>query len=372
MRSGVLTVIIGLLSSLAAQVALGRPMDPALSRLVLDAGCASAATPSGCLPDRAAYHKLVSQWGFALAPHSVHGARTTGLLGFDVSVLAAYTGIDSNADYWRRGTEGTGALGAAPQNTRPDSWLQLYSLELRKGFGFGIEAGGNVGVMPHTSLLSWGADLRVALLEGMRHGPYRYLPDTSLGVGWREATGLGELALRTLAFDARISRQLSGTGGYVITPWLGYQWLRIDADSTPVDLSPGLDAVAECGFVGTNVPGSAFAASPDPGSPPAAPASGAPVGVLDGAPLCSGSAADFGNDVGFGEVDVLRQRLLLGVSYRRELLQIGAELITDLLRPDAAQSDPAVAQALRCDGSGQNCRPSDRQWTLVLALGASF
>jgi hypothetical protein len=95
--------------------------------------------------------------------------------------------------------------------------------------------------------------------------------------------------------------------------------------------------------------------------------------VFDGAPLCSsGSAADFGNDIGFGEVDVLRQRLLVGVSYRRELLQIGAELITDLLRPDAAQSDPAVAQALRCDEAGQSCRPSARQWTWVLALGAAF
>lgn len=337
-------------------------MDPELSRLVVDPGCASGAAAT-CLPDRAAYHKLVSQWGFAIAPQAVHEARTTGLAGFNISLLGAFTGIDSSADYWRRGTRGD-AAGAEPS---PSSFLQLYSLQVRKGFGFGIEAAGSVGVMPETRLVSFGADLRVALLEGMRHGVWRYLPDTSLGLGVREATGLGELALGTLSLDARVSRRLVAPGGYIITPWLGYQWLSIDARSSLVDLTPGIDPLDTCGFVGTNVPGG--------DRTEAEPLTGAGPSTFDAAPLCRSGAAsggDFANTVSFGEAEVQRHRVLLGVSYQQELVLLGLELITDLVRPDAAQGDEAVATLLRCDARGEGCRPSPRQWTLALQLGAAF
>jgi hypothetical protein len=361
-RPSVLAVICALLP-MGGAVAQARPMDPELSRLVIDPGCTSGST-AVCLPDRAAYHKLVSQWGFAIAPQAVHEARTTGLGGFNVSLVAAFTAIDGSADYWRRGTQGDAADGGEPS---PSDFLQLYSLQVRKGFGFGIEAAGSVGVMPHTSLVSFGADVRVALLEGMRHGVWRYLPDTSLGVAVREATGLGELALGTLSLDARVSRPFVASGGYIISPWLGYQWLSIDARSSLVDLTPGVAPLSACGFAGTNVPGSDRSE--------AAASTGAPPNVFDGSPLCRNgvdAGNDFANTVSFGDAEVQRHRVLLGVSYRQELLVLGAELITDLLRPDAAQGDAAVAALLRCDASGADCRPSPRQWTLAMQLGAAF
>ena len=85
-----------------------------------------------------------------------------------------------------------------------------------------------------------------------------------------------------------------------------------------------------------------------------------------------GSSADFANSVAFGDAEVLRHRVLLGLSYRRELLRLGAELITDLVHPDDAQSDAGVAKALRCDSSGAECRSSPRQWTLAIQVGAAF
>jgi hypothetical protein len=354
--------------ALLASRAGARPMDPDLSHLVVDPSCTSSADAT-CVADRAGYTKLVSQLGFALAPNSVHPARTNGLAGFDVSLLASLTRIDASADYWRRGTEGQSTAGAAPGNTDPASFLQLYAVELRKGFGFGIEAAASLGVMPDTSLLSWGADVRVALLEGLRYGAFRYLPDTSVGASLRHATGLGELSLSTLALDARLSHPFVFASGFIITPWLGYQWLRISADSELVDLTPGVNALRECGYVGTNSPGSVGI----PETEGAVPASGAPVGTLDGAPLCSGgSGADFASSAAFGEATVLRHRAVLGASYRRELLNVGAQLVTDLVSPDDAQSDEDVARALRCDESGQSCRAAPRQWSLTLQLGASF
>lgn len=353
---------------LAGRTSSARPMDPVLARLVADPSC-QVDTAAVCEPDRAQYTKLVSQLGFALAPNSVHEARTNGLAGFDISLVAALTDIDAAADYWQRGTrggDGTPLVGAG--NSDPSSYLQLYTLEVRKGFGFGIEAAGSLGVMPTTRIVTFGADLRVALLEGLRHGVWRYLPDTSLGAALRQATGLGELSLGTLALEARLSHPFVARSGFVITPWLGYQWLRIEADSEQVDLSPGVNALASCGYVGSNSPGS-FGTAETEG---AAAASGAPAGVLDGSPLCTGSGLDLASSASFGEAVVHRQRVLVGASYRQEVFQVGAQLVTDLIRPDAAQPDDAVARALRCDANGETCGPSPRQWTLLLELGASF
>lgn len=349
-----------------ALLASAGPMDPTLARLVVDPSCQADRAEVACVPDRAAYTKLVSQLGAALAPHAAHGARTTGLAGFDVSLLASLTSIDASADYWQRGTLGRDSAGA--RNDDPERYLQLYSLELRKGFGFGIEAAASLGVMPHTRLLAWGADLRVALLEGMRDGAWRYLPDTSLGASLRQATGLGELGLGTLALEGRLSYPLPSPLGVVVTPWLGYQWLRIAGSSSAVDVTPREGALEACQYVGNGVPGTPGSAE----AMAALPASGAPEGVLDGSPLCRGNGFDLANVAWFGDARVYRHRVLVGASVRRELLRLSAQLETDLLRPDAAQSDAEVSRALRCDVAGENCRPSPRQWTLVLALGASF
>ena len=352
-------------ASAAPGAASARPMDPVLSRLVVDPSCGVAAGVA-CVPDRAKYLQLVNQLGFALAPNAPREARSNGLLGFDASLVASLTSIDSDADYWRLGTRGKAG---SDGNADVAGLLQLYALELRKGFGFGIEAAASAALMPQAGVLVWGADVRVAVLEGLTEGLFRYLPDASVGAGLRRATGLGELGLGTLALDARLSRPWASASGFVLTPWLGYQWLRIDADTSLVDLTPTVGALAECGYVGSNVPGSAGSAE----AAGAAPASGAPSGAFDGSPLCqAGSGADFASSAAFGEAVVHRHRAALGVSYRRELLRLGAEVVTDLVAPDAAQSDEEVARALRCDGGGASCRPSLRQWTLSVALGASF
>ena len=118
---------------------------------------------------------------------------------------------------------------------------------------------------------------RVALLEGLTDGVFRYLPDVSVGAGLRRAAGLGELRLGTLALDARMSRPWASQAGFVLTPWLGYQWLRIDADTSLVDFTPGVSALGECGYAGSNVPGSAAV----PEAAGAVAASGAPAGTFD-------------------------------------------------------------------------------------------
>jgi hypothetical protein len=353
-------------ASLAAQA---EPMDLAIERLVSNAASCLSADGAGrfeptsaqnCQPDQQAFKRLVNQLGFALGPNAMHSARTTGFGGFHLAFEASYTSISSDADYWKRGTQGAvdpSTNRAATSNQSPASVLQQYSLKLRKGFGYGLEFGGVVGFLPQTSLINGGADVRLALLEGFRSGVLGILPDLAVGGGVRTITGTPQLQLTTVGVDVQISKPLVIADSSQLTPWLGYQYLWVFGDSGLVDLTPGTNAQGACNYGGQNVPG-----NPDP-SKTSTDASGNTRTVYDGQQICrGGSPRDFNNNVVFEPVRVHRQRLLFGLHYRYEMLLAGAQLITDLLSPTDANS-------------GQNkadLKDERRQSTVVLELGAMF
>ena len=59
---------------------------------------------SACRPDNVAFKNLVSELGAALAPSTMHGARTVGFGGFVLSLEAAYTSINADgATHAQRG-----------------------------------------------------------------------------------------------------------------------------------------------------------------------------------------------------------------------------------------------------------------------------
>jgi hypothetical protein len=344
-------------------------MDLALERLVENgATCLSAdgagrfepSSAQDCRPDNRAFKRLVSQLGFALAPPAMHSARTTGFGGFNVAFEASYTSLASDADYWKRGTQGAAdpsTKQAATSNQSPASLLQQYSLKLRKGFGYGLEITGVVGFLPQSSLINGGADVRLAVLEGFRTGVLGILPDVAVGGGVRTITGTPELQLTTVGVDVQISKPLVIADSSVLTPWFGYQYVWIFGDSGLIDLTPGTNAQGACNYAGQNVPG-----NPDPGKTHTNP-DGSTSYVYDGQQICrGGSARDFNNNAIFEPVRLHRQRLLFGFNYRYEMLLAGAQLITDMLSPADANS-----ARNKSDLQGQ-----PRQSTFVLELGAMF
>ncbi|HEY0469846.1 MAG TPA: hypothetical protein VGC79_36925 [Polyangiaceae bacterium] len=353
-------------ASLAAQA---DPMDLAIGRLVANGSSCLSADGSGrfeptsaqdCHPDNLAFKRLVNQLGFALGPNAMHAARTTGFGGFNIAFEANYTSIASDADYWKRGTQGApdpSTQQAATSNQNPSSLLSQYSLKLRKGFGYGLEISGVVGFLPKTSLINGGADVRLAVLEGFRTGVLGILPDVAVGGGVRTITGSSDLQLTTVGVDVQISKPLVIADSSVLTPWFGYQYLWIFGDSGLVDLTPGTNAVGACNYGGQNQPG-----NPDPAKTHTN-ADGSVSYVYDGQPICrGGSPRDFNNNTVFEPVRVHRQRLLFGLNYRYEMLLAGAQVITDMLSPADANS-------------GQNktdLKGEPRQSTVVLELGAMF
>lgn len=352
---------------------VGRFNDTPADRAAYNAGTGR----DSCFPNHVAFKQLMAQWGFALAPSAMHSARTTGFGGFHFSLEAMYTKIDKDATYWKLGTQGsrdpTSNKGSIVNNS-PPSLIQMYSVRVRKSFGFGLEIATQVGYVPSSTILSGGADVRMSLLEGFRTGFLGILPDVAVGSGVRTITGIPEFQLTTVGLDVQLSKPLAIASQSVLTPWIGYQYLWIFGDSGLVDLTPATDPVGYCQFTGPNVPGNADPTKTVNGKH-----------QFDGQPVCAGgggsrsSPIDFNNNVVFNNARLERQRGIIGLSYRYEMVALGMQFITDLVDVADAQVGNDTVQMPKGPGKPlQEVTDADamkdvkRQWSLVFEVGAMF
>ncbi len=313
-----------------------------------------------CNPDNAAFINLIAQYGFAFTPTAMHSARTVGYGGFQFSIEANYTTIDNSADYWVEGTQGPdmNATGAASTKGSPAGVLQLYSAKVRKSFGFGLELTGVAGFMPSTSFISTGADIRISLLEGFRSGVGGALPDFAIGGAVRTTMGTPEFHLTVASVDAQLSKPLPVAESSVITPWLGYQYAWTFGDSGVVDFTPATDPLDFCDYTGDAVPG-----TPPTETTPVPPYNGAPV-CKKNAEGVGGNSADFNNNQVFSNARIRRQRGIVGLSFRHEVVNVGFQFIFDLFSPGETQpGDSAEADAMKDMG---------RQYSFVVEGGAQF
>ncbi|MCW5811735.1 MAG: hypothetical protein KIT84_12005 [Labilithrix sp.] len=354
----------------ATRTAAAGDMDPTPERLVIQPPglppgqtCQSiAATPNvavaaglrpqdfACRPNQAAFTNFVSELGFALAPSAFYPARTTGIGGFQVSIEASYTGISADRavevsrgnyqQYWRLGTRGTqdpSSRQFSVANSSPDGIIQVYALKARKGLPLGFELAASIGTISNTSMWIGGGDVRWSVFEGFRTGPLGYLPDVSVGGGLRTVTGTSRFYLTTVGIDARISKPISLQDSSQIIPSIGFQRLIIFGNSNVLDATPNVDAVAQCGHQGLE--------------------------ETTGQPICRNKLAngndnngDYANNFTFNEVRIHRNRGMLALNYRFEMLWLGSQVAFDL--SDPKDENPGVV--------------GKRQWTLSLEAGVHF
>jgi hypothetical protein len=346
-------------------------MDPAPERLVLqppglppgetcqtiaanpEAAVAAGALPNqfGCRPDNVAFRNLVGELGVAIAPSALRPANTEGYGGFTLSFEATFTTLDARGTsiaengartrYWELGTEGRrdpNTRRAPDRNTSPDSLIGVYTFKVRKGLPFGFELTGAGGFLGNTSLGLIGGDVRWSLLEGFRTGALGYLPDVSIGSGVRTLVGSPKLYVTTLGLDAQISKPITLASTARLTPFLGYQRLIVFGDSAIVDATPGVDALAQCGYRGVRDDGSG---QPDCENR-----------LSNGAP----NNGDINNNITFDAVRVHRHRGLVGLTYRYEVIHLGGAFAMDLTRPDA--ENPGLSR--------------QRQFAFSLEAGVAF
>jgi hypothetical protein len=379
-------------SSLATTTSTARAdeLDPSLERFVLTTRCQTTVGGAGnyynpaagfrsCLPDDLSFAKLVAQMGAALAPIPQYASRTTGFGGYKVSIQGAYTTIDKNAPYWKKGTQGPidkSSNQSSVINNSPPSVLQMYSARIAKGLPFGFEVGATFGWLANSGIVAGGGDIRASVLEGFRpYLPLGYLPDVAVGGGVRTITGTSQIKLTIASFDAGLSKPIPIAGTVVLQPHVGYQWLRIFGDSGLIDMTPNTEAVGHCGYSGDNTP-----ASPDP----AKITKSGP--TLDGQPVCRGSSADFNNNVVFNNIRLTRHRINFGFDFRFQMVYFGVNVLTDLVpvakantgtveTPD--KNDPSGQKKLTVNPFEQNPNSNDpdavkSQWTVAVELGAAF
>ena len=126
----------------------------------------------------------------------------------------------------------------------------------------------------------------------------------------------------------------------VITPYIGFQHLIIYGNSAVLDATPNVNALQQCGYQGIQGNG----------------------GTTPGAPNCKNQVGgvpengDFNNNITFNAVQVHRERGFAGVTYRYELLYLGAQFLMDMVPP--SNIDPDLDSTL--------------QWTISLQGGVFF
>jgi hypothetical protein len=246
--------------------------------------------------------------------------------------------------------------------------LQLYALKITKGLPFGFELTGAFSYLAQSSIYTIGADVRWSLFEGFRTGVPAYFPELAVGGGVRTITGTEEFQLTVASADGELSKPIPIAGTVVLTPWVGYQYLRIFGDSNLIDLTPNTDATNYCGYVGQNSP-----ATPDPTKSNSY--NGQP--TFDGQPVCKGgTSADFNNTVVFNSVRLNRHRILAGLELRVQMIKIAGQFMYDVVAPGSATSATVNGSpGGSCPAGETTCNPYDgvkKQMTLAFDIGAVF
>lgn len=172
------------------------------------------------------FNALCTELGMALSAPALLPARTVGPAGFELSF--GWTSVGVNADarvegkrYW------------VTEDDRPDPWLQMPTLVVRKGLPFGFEVGARVQYMLRTELIGAGLDLRLAFLEG-----YRDLPDIALALHGTRLVGSRELALFSGGADLGISKRFAIAGMLTLMPYAGWDVVAIVGNTNVVDFDP--------------------------------------------------------------------------------------------------------------------------------------
>jgi hypothetical protein len=150
-------------------------------------------------------------------------------------------------------------------------------------------------------------------------------------------TGSSRFYLTTVGIDVRASKPITLADSAQLIPSVGYQRLLIFGDSNVIDGTPQVDALAQCGYGGLD------------------PATGAPT-CSNKLPNGSDASADFGNNFTFDSVRLHRNRGMVALNYRFEIVWLGSQIAFDINEPK--DENPGIV--------------GRRQWTLSIEGGVHF
>jgi len=121
----------------------------------------------------------------------------------------------------------------------PPGALALSTLTVRKGIGGSFELGVFATYLAESQMLSLGAQVRAALIDGID-----YAPDLSLRAYGMRVTGTRELDLTIAGGDVMISKSFGVAGAIKLQPYGQYGMVLINANTTVINFNPGAQDAA--------------------------------------------------------------------------------------------------------------------------------
>lgn len=330
-RSATGLVILAALALCVHSQAHADEMDLALYRLRVaaspDSEACSPSDPSrpgsrrSFCPDNRMFRRLMSQLGIAMAPVAHAPARSLGYAGFHFGLSMTTTGIDSEREYWARGTRGDERASIEGANVSVADALVWGRARVRKGLFFGLELDASLGHGLDTNLWSAGLGLKWSPFEGFYAGEHA-LPDVAVRGSLQRMFGSSEASLTIPAVELLVSQRLTVGGMAVVTPYLGLQALWLMAGSELIDFTPDVDAFTQCR------PGAGHMLPTDTSD--------------GGTRICAdeGDADDFANNARFESFTGTRWRLALGAQGQYRQFTATAAMHFDLVPPSFDASVP--------------------------------
>jgi hypothetical protein len=169
------------------------------------------------------FSNLAAEFGFAIAQPILSPAETLGVLGFDLGIEFTLADIPETATHWRRTIE----------DERPDNYLFLSRIRLRKGLPFSFEIEGSISFINDSSSMLAGFAIKWALNEG-----FFYFPDLGVRFSINRLFSSRDLELFTITGDFWLSKQFPIVGTLTITPYAGYSFVFVHATSQVLDPTP--------------------------------------------------------------------------------------------------------------------------------------
>ena len=242
-----LAIALSALAVAAARPAGAEPLDLDLARL----GSPSAAvwevlatrTGTGSPYDARAlandaktrFVVLSTETALGFSSALLHPASTTGHLGFDFGLEAAYAQVHPQII-------GQATFPSTPPFEPRSPWqtrglvpheLFLPSFHVRKAFPFSLELGGRAIYLSQSSYFAAQIEGKWALNEG-----FRKLPDVALRVAHTQVLGQRDWNLGATEFDVLVSKRWGVNAVTSLTPYGAARFTFVKASSETIDFGP--------------------------------------------------------------------------------------------------------------------------------------
>jgi len=179
-----------------------------------------------------AWRSLMSQMGVIFAPQFLAPSETTGWNGFVFNFKYGLTTLDSKANYWKYGVDGS-----------PQPVASTVSFEVRKGIWMPLpsfELGGGFTHLVDSHMFSVNLFAKFALHEGFLDWP---TPALAVRGTFQRIVGTHQVDFTILSTDVSISKAFGIAGSFNLTPYVGYNIMWIIAKSGVIDGTPNHDAL---------------------------------------------------------------------------------------------------------------------------------